>query len=193
MRDDLHKNAPVPKKHKTFMRKCAKESEWGEGTRRAAADAIISELCGEIGSRFLSSLVQFASDPQNSLPGVDRFPFSPVEIGGKGTLLEQQVLAHLQRRFSVGNKNESAVEDALVDTINGLIDSRFRQYATHWRQQTNDRDYQTLCARALNDLQSLPINEIAEQLVNHADVRALIPNLPPYDVDADIRGIVKDR
>lgn len=186
MRDDIHKSAPVPPKWRTLMKHCQREADRGEAAQRSAAAAMIGEVTRELSPQFVAELVGVGSSPQGNLFGFVHSVGDPVELGGRGTVLERRVTEFFRRQIMLGQFGKEGVERAIYLALEERQESRLLQMQGHWRGNCNVSDATLLSREVREALEKFSLKTLTHCLVDGEDPHKLIPKRSTVKVDDDL-------
>jgi hypothetical protein len=117
MRDDLHKSAPVGQKWKNFLRSCNTPADRGAITEQRCRHALVADCHRELSPKFVSEMMRLANEPAGLLGSKLGYVRGPLELGGTGSVLEEQVFARARMADRDGGFDAAACEAAFSGSI----------------------------------------------------------------------------
>jgi hypothetical protein len=189
MRDDIHKSAPVGRAWRSFMKHCAREADRKERAHNSALGALIDDCTRELSPQFIACITEKFTDPQKKLFNDSLGEAAAAyRVKNPSHVLEQDVIANLQRREACGQTGKEAVADAVTDALVRRRESQLRAMKGHWLKQGGAGVAQAIGA-AEKVLKKMPIAKLVSQaLEGRIDKKSLGCSKTEIDLDEDLRG-----
>lgn len=132
MRDDLHKSAPVRAIWRRYLKSCIRDAENGALTERRCLKALVADCHLELTPAFLSELLRRCDGDRRELFG-EKFQgvVSAFDLGGSGSVMEEQLLARVRMADHDNGVTEAAVGAALTSVIQDRLDAQIRAITGH--------------------------------------------------------------
>jgi hypothetical protein len=182
MRDDIHKSAPVPNQWRRLMRQCAREADRGARTAATAVVALLADAHQEFSSSFISGLSTVFERQQGELFTDRERLNSAVDLGGKGSALEEQVVECVNRKFDHEGRNHGAMLRAVEEVLSERIEARDRAMTGHWLK-CGDAQARAAIQEMKSAIRTINIKDIAAQIIDQH--RPLTPNTSTAQLDLD--------
>lgn len=111
---------------------CLREAERGASADEDCRNALVGDWRREVDPQFIRALVRVACDrQQNFLGGALAGVGTSSDIGGTGSVMEEQILRALKCDDQKGAFNESSLSAAVTVALRDRMDSRMRAVYAH--------------------------------------------------------------
>jgi hypothetical protein len=189
MRDDIHKSAPVGRAWRCFMKHCAREADRKERAHNSAVGALVDDCTRELSPQFIACITAKFTDPQKKLFNESLGEAAAAyRVENSSHVLEQDVIANLQRREACGQTGKEAVADAVTDALVRRRDSQLRAMKGHWLKQGGAGVAEAIGA-AEKALKKMPIAKLVSQaLEGKVDKKSLGYSKTQVNLDEELRG-----
>lgn len=129
MRDDIHKNAPVPPEWRWLIRAAARDADWSENVAPRARDAVRAEVHRDLDESLVAEVTDAVLERQRHLFGTGA-RLRELEHGRTLSELERRFLDHLNR-LGRASFDRAAVRMAIIQTVEDRIAANLREIEGH--------------------------------------------------------------
>lgn len=184
MRDDLHKRAPLARPWLKLVKACQRDADCHTAGRRAAVQALASELRENFSDPFLRALQEPVRHRQGKLFLQDDLQSCASPIAASP--LERRTLEFAEVLIAEGTPPQQVPRRAVELALRSQVTAHFRELDGHLAMDA-PADRREMLRRCHEAVAQSGLTGLIDSRLASRPLAAEIPNRKPIDIDEDLR------